>query len=100
LNSRKLGRHRKPASIQKRTLELLTPQTESMDLELQEQLLARDKHISSLNKTILDLKHNKGQRRTTKKERNWAKDFAELEKEVTELKKSNKDLRRKKQRHS
>ena len=79
----------------KRTLELLTPQTESMDLELQEQLLARDKHISSLNKTILDLKTIIRAKEDSKKERNWAKDFAELEKEVTELKKSNKDLEEK-----
>ena len=66
-----------------------------MDLELQEQLLARDKHISSLNKTILDLKTIIRAKEDSKKERNWAKDFAELEKEVTELKKSNKDLEEK-----
>ena len=75
----------------KRTLELLNEQTASIDIELQEQLLARDKHISSLNKTILELKTIIRSREDSKKERNWAKEFSELEKEIKDLKASKKN---------
>lgn len=74
----------------KRTLELLNEQTGSIDKEMQEQLLARDKHISSLNKTILELKTIIREREDSKKERNWAKEFSELEKEFQDLKQSKK----------
>ena len=75
----------------KRTLELLNEQTASIDIELQEQLLARDKHISSLNKTILDLKTVIRSHDDSKKERNWVKEFAELEKEIKDLRGSKKE---------
>ena len=72
----------------KRTLELLNEQTEGMDKELQDQLLARDRHISALNKNILELKTIIRSREDSKKERNWAKEFAELEKELNDVKRS------------
>lgn len=75
----------------KRTLELLSEKTESIDAEMQEQLLSRDRHISSLNKTILELKTVIRAREDSKKERNWAKEFAELEKELKDVKNSKKE---------
>ena len=74
----------------KRTLELLSEQTESIDKEVQDQLLARDRHISSLNKTILELKTIIKSREDSRKDRNWAKEFAEQEKDLNDLKKSKK----------
>ena len=75
----------------KRTLELLTQQTEFIDKDLQDQILSRDRHISALNKAILELKTVIKSREDSRKERNWAKEFVELEKELAEFKKSKKD---------
>lgn len=75
----------------KRTLELLSQQTESIDKELQEQLLSRDRHISSLNKTILELKTIIRSREDSRKDKNLAKEYFELEKELSDIQKNKKN---------
>lgn len=75
-----------------RTLDLLNYQTETLDKEIQDQLLARDRHISDLNRTILDLKSTLKAKEPGGSGRNLEKELESQEKQMAELRKENLDL--------
>lgn len=75
-----------------RTLDLLNYQTETLDKEIQDQLLARDRHISELNRTILDLKSSLKAKEPGGSGRNLEKELESQEKQMAELRKENLDL--------
>jgi hypothetical protein len=52
---------------------LLNYQTETLDKEVQDQLLARDRHISELNRKILDLRSSMKAKESNKNEKTWKK---------------------------
>lgn len=79
-----------------RTLDLLNYQTETLDKEVQDQLLARDRYISELNRTILDLRselkakvgngpgHSEGKK--------WEQELESHEQAALEMRKENSEL--------
>ena len=69
-----------------RTLELLKNETLPLDKAMQEQLLARDCLITSLNKTILELKTSIKSTQGNRIDKDMEKEFSQLEQEVNELK--------------
>ena len=78
-----------------RTLDLLNYQTETLDKEVQDQLLARDRYISELNRTILDLKSamkSRGLTAGTSEGKNFEKEIENQEQAGLELRKENSSL--------
>lgn len=69
-----------------RTLELLKNETQPIDLAMQEQVQARDRLITSLNKTILELKTKIKSSQGLRIDKDMEKEFSQLEQEVNELK--------------
>ena len=67
-------------------------QTETLDKEVQDQLLARDRYISELNRTVLDLRSELKAKEGGIKERNWEKDLEGQEKLFLESKRENAEL--------
>lgn len=83
-----------------RTLDLLNYQTETLDKEIQDQLLARDRHISELNRQILDLKSSAKSKDSARGgEKNLEKELDDQEKIISELKKENSELSEKLSRY-
>lgn len=75
-----------------RTLDLLNYQTETLDKEIQDQLLARDRHISELNRTILDLKSSLKAKDPASGARNLEKELESQESLMAVLRRENQDL--------
>lgn len=76
-----------------RTLDLLNYKTETLDKEIQDQILARDRHISDLNRQILDLKSSSKSRDSARAgEKNLEKELDDQEKTIADLKKENSEL--------
>ena len=78
-----------------RTLDLLNYKTETLDKEIQDQILARDRHISDLNRQILDLKTSSKSRDSARGEKNLEKELDDQEKMIADLKKENLELTQK-----
>jgi hypothetical protein len=76
----------------RRTLELLQSDPRGPDFHFQEQIESRDLLISSLNKSILELKTELKSRESRQTDRNLEKQFQVLEKEVEDLRQTKEDL--------
>jgi hypothetical protein len=75
-----------------RILDLLNYQTETLDKEVQDQLLARDRHISELNRTILDLRSSIKTKDKSKNDVNVEKLIEEQEKNLLDARKEKSEL--------
>ena len=78
-----------------RTLDLLNYQTETLDKEVQDQLLARDRHISELNRKILDLRSSMKAKESNKNEKDLEKELEIQEKVQNQMKRENEDYKNK-----
>ena len=74
---------------------MLNYQTETLDKEVQDQLLARDRHISELNRKILDLRSSMKAKESNKNEKDLEKELETQEKVQNQMKRENEDYKNK-----